>query len=114
MLTTVSSGFAVLFVITRFLLARTLWETSPLQLLVLRCFLVCRIRVLLDHLYIAVGVEVAISDNVSIMYMIVLHKVTLAFNVQSNIKQMTLHNMECRNWYPELGVEIVDFKLIVR
>ena len=52
-------------------------------------------------------------DNVSITYTIVLHVVTLALNVQNNTKQMTLHNMECRNLHPELGVEIVNFKLFV-
>ena len=73
----------------------------------------CWIQGLLNHLYIAIGVEMTTLDNVSITYTTVLHVVTLALNVQSNIKQMTLYNMECRNWYPELGVEIVDFKLPV-
>ena len=73
----------------------------------------CRIRGLLKYLHIAIGVEMTTSDNVSITYTIVIHLVTLALNVRSNIKQKNLHNMECRNWYPDFGVEIVDFKLFV-
>ena len=73
----------------------------------------CQIRGLLNHLYIAIGVELTTSVNVSIMYTMVLHVVTLALNVQNNIEQIILHNMECRNWYPELGVEIVNFKLFL-
>ena len=70
-------------------------------------------RGLLNQLYIGIGVEMTILDNVPITYTMVLHVINLALNVQSSIKQMTLHNMECRNWYPELGAEIVDFKLLV-
>ena len=52
-------------------------------------------------------------DNVSSTHTMVLHVVTLALNVQSNIKQIILYNMECRNWNPELSVKIVDFRLFV-
>ena len=96
-----------------FLLARRLWENFPLLLLVLRCFLVWWIRGLLNHLYIAIGVEMTTSDNVSITYTIGLHVVTLVLNIPSNIKQKILYDMECRNWNPELGAEIVNFKLFV-
>ena len=51
------------------------------------------------------------SDNISSTYSMVLHEVTFALNVQSNIKKMILYNMECRNSHPELGVGIVDVKL---
>ena len=68
-------------------------------------------RGLLNQLYIAIDVEVTTLDNIPITYTMDLHVVSLALNVQNNIKQMTLYNMEYRNWYPELGVEIIDFKL---
>ena len=70
-------------------------------------------QVLLNQLYIVIGVEMTTSDNVSNKFTMVLHGVSLALNVQSNIKQMNLYNMKYRNWYPELGVGIVDFKLPV-
>ena len=73
----------------------------------------CPIQGLLNHLYIAIGVEMTTLDNVSITYTMVLHVVTLALNEQSNIKQMILYNMECRTWNPELNVEIVGFRLFV-
>ena len=50
-------------------------------------------------------------DNMSNTYSMVLHLATFILNIQSNIKQMILYNMECRNFHPKLGVEIVDFKL---
>ena len=65
----------------------------------------CQIRGLINHLCIAVGVEMTTLDNVSNIYSKVLHVVTFALNVQSNIKQMILYNMEFRNCHLELGVK---------
>ena len=64
----------------------------------------CWIRDLLNHLYIAIGVEMTTLDNVLITYTMVLNVVTLASNIQSNTKQIILYNMEYSNWYPELCV----------
>ena len=70
-------------------------RNSPLTLLVLQCFLVCWIQDLSNYLYIAIGIEMMALDNVSITYTMVLHVVTLALHVQSNMKEMILYNMKC-------------------
>ena len=97
--TTMPSCFIVTFVITRFLAFAKIMRKLLTTITCLRCLLVCRIRGLLHHLYIAIGVEMMALDNILITHTMVSHVLILAQNVQSNMKQMILHNMEIRNWY---------------